>query len=715
VRADPCPVDQIYGILNQKKIDVAIAAGRPSAVVPLPLYQCFRGSNKVEARHRVTNALLIGRGNIRAEIAGAILSELDFRSNVRAGIKYTGEIDTGIIRLERLQYLSNLFLRRSWPDVTLEMGYKPMDPNYSTKEVFYFDLLCAPAASEQQLRAAAASSGTASKILPSSSSTVSPLPTHGSMQGGRASTAGEAESDSDDEPEDDFVAEGDAADFLLREVYSSLDQGGEGDGGDAATPRLTPGAAVPSSAAAAAAVPSLSGLGRAGTALAETGAGASLDLHPLLMPSALARGGFSLPPESPTAPAAPGPSAAPAKAATASGSKSAPAAPFSGAVPASASAMAWKPTQAGSVSTLSTVRPGVLSSGVHPLASTPRQLVAASASAPAASGTGIWHPTRHLLWSQQCRPVQTDAEKSLFLELLPRFSGDWGGMAVAWNKIALERLASDASLNPDVASQVYIKASAHLKEYHDEIMKQEQLRMALTPRRSLHNSTAGAGKAASVSGHGSGPGAAGLPAFSGPGPGAAAGGGPPSAAQGGENEVLLVPRIQPSADHPRAASFGQASAAEAAAAARSARMAQQRQKRGLEGGAAAVSVGCASAAVPVMHGAQAAGDARPIKRGGVGRAKFCALCNWPVKDAGVAGFHHGKSDSAATQAAGAPPSFCKMVTAPDKEFRLPCAKCLGALCRLHEGEGKCCAREPGELESMGITFERIQQWGGWSP
>ena len=85
-----------------------------------------------------------------------------------------------------------------------------MDPNYTTEERFYFDVMAAPGVSIHGLLAAAgtASLSVASAFLPSS---------RASTRGGRAAAGGHGGADSDDDDGDGGGAEeGDEADFLLR-------------------------------------------------------------------------------------------------------------------------------------------------------------------------------------------------------------------------------------------------------------------------------------------------------------------------------------------------------------------------------------------------------------------------------------------------------------------------------------------------------------------
>ena len=210
---DPLPVEGMYRITNQGAIDAAIRAGKTGVAVPLPTYQSCRGSNKVESRHKLTNRLLSNRNIMRPDLAGLILSEFDYRRNLAAGIKYGGDQDTGIIRLERLEGLSQLCLEQKWPDVTAEMGYRPMGRDYTTSEVFYFDHLSAPGVSTASL-VSAATSGTASRFLPASSSAAVPVP-----------SAHDDEYDSDDED----GPGGDEADILFRERYDSIERGDDDD------------------------------------------------------------------------------------------------------------------------------------------------------------------------------------------------------------------------------------------------------------------------------------------------------------------------------------------------------------------------------------------------------------------------------------------------------------------------------------------------------
>ena len=694
----------MYRIINQSEIDAAKRAGKIGVNVPLPKYQSRRGSNKVESRHRLINSLNVGRSNMGPDVAGPMLSEYDFQSNLRAGIKYNGETDTGIVRHERLQHLHLLCLKNGWADVTQNMGYRPMDPNYTTEERFYFDVMAAPGVSIHGLLAAAgtASLSVASAFLPSS---------RASTRGGRAAAGGHGGADSDDDDGDGGGAEeGDEADFLLREFYAPIGEDeGIGDAGDASmspAPQHTPGAG-PSSAPS---VPT-GGLGPASASPAAGGPNTGV------IPASSFDPALRIPMQTSSMPplplAAPPSNIAAAAAARARVTSRAPGAPFDGATPASVGALGVHGHLSGSVRNLSSSRPPVLASGVLPTRSSPAQLVAAAAKAPHASGTGAWHPSRHLLWSQQCRPVQTTAEKTLFLELVPRFRGDWMGMAEAWNKIALERLASDDSLRPDVASQIYLKATNHLKEYHDAIMNQEALRMALTPQ--PHKPAAGAEPTA-----GGGPCAAAAAASLSSGAGAA-GRSSSAAATGlsggaGAAGQPASPLLAGNLSGGGAAAVG--FFGNAAAFARSER---KRKMQRPPSAASAFASTSASLQRPQIDPAEAGGgppSALPTsskRRGGVAKKKYCALCNWPVSGANAAGFYHGKPPVKGAAGASVDPPFCKLLMASQLTVRLPCAKCLGTACTLHEGLGVCCSRLPGEMEGMDFTFERIKEWSGWVP
>ena len=804
---DPLPVEDMYRCTNQGAIDAAKRAGKTGVAVPLPTYQSCRGSNKVESRHKLTNRLLSNRCNMNPDLAGLILSEFDFRRNLAAGIKYGGDQDTGIIRLERLEGLSQLCKEQKWPDVTAEMGYRPLGRDYATAEAFYFDHISAPGPSTTTITSAAIS-GTASRFLPASSSVVVP-PTRDD----------EYDSDDDDGPG------GDEAEILLRERYDIIERGADDDddvGNAPPVPQLSPGAG-PSAA-----------LGPAATAappIAAGSAGAPLPSPPPLSP----------PPVAPR-PVVPAASAA-VRASLALRKQNA---PFTGDVPASMAAMASlsaggpagrglspAPSLPGSMSSLSTTRQAVLSSGVGPPTLTPAQMVAAAARGAAAlpSGTRAWHPSRRLLWSQMSRPVQTPAEITLFLDLVTRFHSDWVAFAKEWNAEYLKRLASDASLNPDVKSQVYLKTPAHLKDYHDAIMRQEALRMALTPR--PRKSAAGPESTAAGSGGGPGPSAAagsgltggadaahpsavsagpsaaamgsGLPggasaagpssvaAGSGLPAGAASAGfggaawgpgqsasqlypfAPPSVLRGAPPAAGLLSATGPSSDvagsghsggagaagpslsaaasagwghfggvgqstsqlhafapstvlggAPPPAGFPNAAVAAAAAAAAAAR---SERKRKMAGGASAASMllpaaASAFASAPLQpaqispaeasRGAPSASQG--ARRGGVGKIKYCKMCNWAISGANAAGFFHGNGKSEGAEGASSNHRpYCRMVMASGRLFRLPCAKCLGEVCTLHEGVGLCCSRRPSEMEALGYTFERIREWAGFVP
>ena len=92
------------------------------------------------------------------------------------------------------------------------------------------------------------------------------------------------------------------------------------------------------------------------------------------------------------------------------------------------------------------------------------------------------------------------------------------------------------------------------------------------------------------------------------------------------------------------------------------------------------------------------------------------MCNWAISGANAAGFYHGNGKTEGAEGAGSTDRpYCRMVMASKRTFRLPCAKCLGQMCTIHDGVGLCCSRRPSEMEDLGYTFERIREWADFEP